>query len=67
MPEDDDPIKFAPGVLESLNTMLADDQDEIRDLLAILRQAHAAWLAGRYASLDDAIEAITGSRPEKLD
>lgn len=39
----------------------------MREMAANMRQAHHAWKSGQYASFDDAMEAITGERPESLD
>src|SRR5215471_17108338 len=38
----------------------------LREFGAIARQAMAGVQSGQYASFDDAIEALTGSRPQKL-
>lgn len=68
--KDDDPIRYAPGFQEQLNKIVADDPeaaDVFRDFFAKMRQAHHAWQEGRYASFDDAIEAITGERPTPID
>lgn len=40
--------------------------EELRDFLAKMRQAHHAVQTGQYASFDDAVEAITGVRPELI-
>lgn len=39
----------------------------MRDLAAQMRQAHWAWQQGHYASFEDAMEAITGTRPTEID
>lgn len=39
----------------------------IREFSAMLRQASYGVSTGQYKSLDDAVEAITGSRPVKVD
>lgn len=39
----------------------------LRDLFAIMRQAHAGVKSGQYKTFDDAMEALTGSRPKKID
>lgn len=39
----------------------------LRDFSAILRQAMHGVETGQYKSFDDAMEAITGSRPRKVD
>lgn len=39
----------------------------LRELFAIMRQAHEATKRGQYKTYDDAMEALTGSRPKKFD
>jgi hypothetical protein len=65
MPEDDF-IEFAPGVLEKMESD-PELKAAMQEMLANMRQAHHAWTSGQYASFDDAMEAITGSRPEAVD
>lgn len=36
----------------------------LRELMAVLRQANAGVQNGQYASVDDALEILIGSRPE---
>jgi hypothetical protein len=38
----------------------------MRELTACFHQAHAAVEAGQYGSMEDAMEAITGNRPEPV-
>lgn len=69
MAERDDPMMFADGFLEQLAEMEAKDPEAAkaaREMLANIRQAHTAWLAGQYPSFEDAVEAITGQRPERI-
>lgn len=49
--------------------MAADPEaaEAIRDFVAILRQASHGVKTGQYKTMDDAIEALTGSRPEAVD
>lgn len=39
----------------------------LRETIACFRQAHQAVQEGRYASFPDAVEAITGTRPVRID
>lgn len=39
----------------------------MREFFANVRQANEAVIAGRYSSFDDAMEAITGRRPELIE
>lgn len=39
----------------------------LREMFAMMRQAHAATKAGQYKTMDDAMEAISGHRPQKYD
>ena len=39
----------------------------VRSFSASLRQAHDGVKRGQYKTLDDAVEAITGNRPQKID
>lgn len=58
-------VEFSDQVLEKM----AEDPElvkALREFSANMRQAHAAVKAGQYASMEDAVEAITGSRPERL-
>lgn len=70
MPNDpDDKMIYAPGFLDDLAKMEAKDPKAAaaaREMLANIRQAHAAWLDGKYPSFPDAMEAITGQRPEPV-
>ena len=40
--------------------------EAMREVFAVIHQAHAAVAAGQYATWDDAMEAITGNRPEPV-
>lgn len=49
---------------------MADDpeaQKAMREFIAVLHQAHDAVQRGQYKTMDDAVEAITGNRPEPVD
>lgn len=39
----------------------------MKDFSAMVRQAHHGIKTGQYKSFDDAMEALTGSRPEYID
>lgn len=41
--------------------------DDLRSTLAILRQAHQQWIAGKYPTFEDAVEQLTGQRPQRID
>ena len=62
--ETDDPIEFAPGVLEQMESD-PKLKAAAQEMLANIRQAHHAWQSGQYPSFADAMEAITGKRPER--
>ena len=73
MTQDDDnndlKIDFAPGAAEQIAAMTEKDpalREALTEMLANMRQAHHAVKTGRYRTFDDAIEAITGKRPEKI-
>lgn len=66
MAQDDDPLEFAPGVLEEINRDPG-LKKAAQEMFANMRQAHQAWRDGRYPTFDDAMEAITGNRPTKID
>ena len=36
----------------------------MREMCALMRQAHAGVEAGKYATFNDAMEALTGNRPQ---
>lgn len=66
----DDPVQFAPGALEAMEAMMAENPTvagPLREMLANMRQAHIAWRQGRYPCFEDAMEAISGIRPERID
>lgn len=41
--------------------------EAMRVFMAVMRQAHDAVQRGQHKTMEDAIEALTGSRPVKLD
>lgn len=59
-------IELSPEVEAS---MAADPElaKAMRELSAIMRQAFAGVQSGQYKSMDDAMEALTGNRPKKID
>jgi hypothetical protein len=63
-------IQFAPEAEAQIKALIAEHpkaEDEFKGFFAALRQAHQGVQTGRYKSFDDAMEAITGNRPERLD
>lgn len=65
-----DNIQFHPAVLEELDRLAKEDPQaaqDARELFAAMRQAHTSWQAGQYDSFEDALEAITGTRPIPVD
>lgn len=65
--EDDVPeVIMLPEVMAQ---MAADPEmaEFIRDFAAMARQAMVDVESGKYASFDDAMEAISGNRPEAID
>lgn len=71
MPEnDDDTFRVAPEAQAQLDKLIRDDPEfaaEFREFSANMRQAMHAWQTGRYPSFEDAMEAITGQRPRRID
>lgn len=68
MPDDfeKDPLIYS----EQAKAQIAADPElaeAMREMAALMRQAHHAWQTGQYASFADALEAITGCRPEPVD
>lgn len=62
--------EFKVVLSDQIKSDIADDpelKDIMADFIACLHQAHDAVLRGQYKTLDDAIEAILGSRPVALD
>ena len=68
MPDDfeKDPLVYSDQVKRKMeeDPALA---EAMRQIAAEMRQAHHAWQSGQYASFDDAMEAITGERPEPVE
>ena len=68
MPDDfeKDPLVYSEQVKAQ---MAADPElaEAMKEMAAMMRQAHHAWKSGQYASFGDAMEAISGCRPEPLD
>lgn len=59
-------IVFSPAAAAQLAQIATCDPaagEKIKEMLANMRQAHQAVQEGRYASFEDALEAITGERP----
>jgi hypothetical protein len=59
-------VEIAPEFLTSLEAAPPRIQAQAREMVANLRQAVQAVNDGRYETVDDAIEAITGKRPVPL-
>lgn len=59
-------VEYAPEVLEQME---GDPEmaKALREFAACARQAMQGVAEGKYKSFDDAMEAITGNRPEKID
>lgn len=58
-------IEFSPEVLAQMEND-PDMAAAIREFSASLRQADHAVKTGQHKTFEDAIEAITGNRPERL-
>lgn len=67
-----------PEEPKELNIVIPDDiqrdidadpelAEAFRNFCASIRQAHHAVQTGQYENIDDAMEAITGNRPERID
>lgn len=59
-----------PEAQKQLDAIIAEDPKAkagFAELFACIRQAQQAWAEGRYPSFEDALEAITGNRPERID
>lgn len=67
-----------PDTDKDLNIVIPDDvqaqldadpkmAEAMRGIFASMRQAHADVASGKYAAFDDAMEAITGNRPEPVE
>lgn len=55
---------------EQVKTALADDPEAaeaLRDFSATLRQAYQGLKEGKYETFEDAMEALTGKRPERVE
>lgn len=61
-----DPLQWSPEAQAQFEKMPDDAKAAVRDMSAQLRQAFQDTNAGRYASFEDAIEALTGQKPEPL-
>jgi hypothetical protein len=62
---ENDPLIYS-DLAKAKMTADPDLAEAMREIAATMRQAHHAWQSGRYASFDDAMYAITGRRPEKI-
>jgi hypothetical protein len=60
-------VHIAPEALAQLEKAPAEVREAAREMIANLRQAAQAFNDGRYKTIEDAIEAITGERPERID
>lgn len=62
-------MEFAPGFLEKLEDIKKEDPvagAALMELLANMRQAHAAWQEGKYDTFKDAMFAVSGKNPEVI-
>lgn len=59
-------VELGPDYLTSLEAAPPAVQAKAREMVANLRQAVQAVNDGRYETVEDAIEAITGKRPVPL-
>ena len=59
-------IVLMPGVQSQMD-LDPEMAEAVRDFSAALRQAMEGVAAGRYDSFEDAMEAITGCRPVRMD
>jgi hypothetical protein len=60
-------MHFTPQALGDLHRIAETDPqgaEEVAKALIAMRDATQAWRDGKYATLDDAMEALTGTRPE---
>ena len=60
-------VEIDPVALAQLETAPPEIQAKAREIIANLRQAVQAVNEGRYKSVEDAMEAITGQRPERFE
>lgn len=60
-------VEIDPAFLAQVETLPPSVQDAARELVANLRQAAEAVNQGRYPSIQDAMEAISGKRMERID
>lgn len=66
---DDDTIQFSEEASEQIAKIVAGDPAAagvVHELFANMRQAMQGVKDGKYANFADAMEAITGNRPEKV-
>lgn len=66
---DDLNVIIAPEAQAQIDALTAKDPglaDSIRETLANMHQAAQAVQDGRYATFEDAMEAISGSRPRRI-
>ena len=64
-----EPKELEIVIADAVAAEMADDPEmaeAMRDLFAAFHQANHAVATGQYASFEDAMEAITGSRPEPV-
>lgn len=65
----DDPKELQIEMSDQVKDKMAEDPEAaeaIRDFVAILRQASYGVKTGQYKTMDDALEVLTGSRPEAV-
>lgn len=65
-----EPKELDIHVLPEVAEQMADDPElaeALKETFAVFHQAHHAVETGQYKTFDDAMEAITGSRPELVE
>ena len=66
----DDDKELSVIFSDQVKDAMASDPEKaaaVQEFTALLHQTHAGVKSGQYASLDDALEKLTGSRPEMVD
>lgn len=63
-------MKIHPQAVADLERIAEEDPEgakEIGEALTAMREAAQAWRNGQFASFEDALEALTGQRPQPID
>jgi len=67
--DDQDAVRFTPEAQADFDRLAVEDPETAavyRELFANMRQAAHAWKTGQYQSFEEAMEAISGKRPEPV-